>query len=225
MIEKLLEIIGIERIDDIPLLWEQLKIMGAIRLFDKHFPQHPNWKGALSPGEVIACWLCFILSCGNHRLSDVQQWAEQRLNLLEALTGRRVRALDFSDDRLAALLAQMAAPAAWRLFEQELSSSLLRVYDLSVEIVRLDSTSAKTYAGISEGGLFQFGHSKDHRPDLAQVKISLSTLDPLGLPVSTTVVEGNSSDDPLYQPEVTRVRETTGKRGLLYIGDKKMAAL
>lgn len=225
MIDKLLEIIGIERIDDIPLLWEQLKIMGVIRLFDKHFPQHPNWKGALSPGEVIACWLCFILSCGNHRLSNVQQWAEPRLHLLEALTGKGVRALDFSDDRLAALLAQLGDRAAWPPFEQELSGSLLRVYNLSVEMVRLDSTSGKTYAGVSEGGLFQFGHSKDHRPDLAQVKISLSTLDPLGLPVSTSVVEGNSADDPLYQPEVTRVRDTTGKRGLLYLGDKKMAAL
>jgi transposase len=113
----------------------------------------------------------------------------------------------------------------WQPFAQELSSGLLRVYDLSAEIVRLDSTSGKTYAGVSESGLFQFGHSKDHRPDLAQVKISMSTLDPLGLPISTTVVDGSSADDRLYEPEVTRVRETTGKRRLLYVGDKKMAAI
>jgi len=225
MIEKLLETIEIERVDDIPLLWEQLKAMGVIRLFDKHFPQHPNWEGGLTPGEVIACWSCCILSCGNHRVSHVQKWAEQRLHFLEALTGKRVRALDFSDDRLASLLAQMGDRAAWQPFEQELSSGLLRVYDLSAEIVRLDATTAKTYAGVSENGLFQFGHSKDHRPDLAQVKISMSSLDPLGLTVSTSVVAGNSADDPLYEPEITRVRETTGKRGLLYVGDQKMAAL
>lgn len=225
MIEKLLEIIGIERVDDIPLLWEQLTAMGVIRLFDKHFPPHPNWEGELSPGEVLAGWLCFILSCGNHRLSHVQKWAEQRLHLLAALTGKQVRALDFSDDRLARLLAQLGEAAAWQGFEQELSRGLLRVYDLSVKIVRLDTTSAKTYAGVSEGSLFQFGHSKDHRPDLAQVKISMATLDPLGLPVSTTVVAGNAANDPLYEPEIIRVRETIGKRGLLYVGDQKMAAL
>jgi transposase len=225
MIEKLLEIIGIERVDDLPLLWEQLKTMGVIRLFDKHFPPHSNWEGALSPGEVIACWLCFILSRGNHRVSHLQKWAEQHLHLLEPLTGKPVRALDFSDDRLADLLKQMGDREAWQPFERELSSGLLRVYDLSVKIVRLDATSAKTYAAVSEDGLFQFGHSKDHRPDLAQVKISLATLDPLGLPASTSVVAGNSADDPLYEPEITRVRETTGKRGLLYVGDKKMAAL
>ena len=225
MIEKLLEVIGIERVDDIPLLWEQLKTMEVIRLFDKHFPQPLNWAGDLTPGEVIACWLCFILSCGNHRVSHLQKWAEQHLHLLEALTGKRVRALDFSDDRLADLLKQMGDRGAWQPFEQELSSGLLRVYDLSVKIVRLDATSAKTYAAVSEDGLFQFGHSKDHRPDLAQVKISLATLDPLGLPVSTSVIEGNSADDPLYEPEITQVRKTIGKRGLLYVGDKKMAAL
>jgi transposase len=225
MIEKLLEIIGIERIDDIPLLWEQLKAMGVIRLFDKHFPQYPTWAGDLTPGEVVACWLCFIISCGNHRLSHVQKWAEERLHLLEALTGKSVRSLDFSDDRLANLLAQMGNRAVWQPFERELSSELLRVYDLNAEIVRLDSTTGKTYAGVSEGSLFQFGHSKDHRPDLAQVKISMSSLDALGLPISTTVVEGNSADDPLYEPEIRRVRETTGKGGLLYVGDKKMAGL
>jgi hypothetical protein len=68
--------------------------------------------------------------------------------MLEALTGKRVRALDFSDDRLAGLLAQMGDRAAWQPFEREISSRLLRVYDLSVKIVRLDATSAKTYAGV-----------------------------------------------------------------------------
>ena len=30
----------------------------------------------------------------------------------------------------------------------------------------------------NEEGLFQRGHSKDHRPDLAQLKLMLATLDP-----------------------------------------------
>jgi hypothetical protein len=49
VIEKLVEIKAIERADDIPLLWEQIKAMGVIRLIDKHFPQHANWKLSL-PG-------------------------------------------------------------------------------------------------------------------------------------------------------------------------------
>ena len=74
-------------------------------------------------------------------------------------------------------------------------------------------------------GLFQLGHSKEHRPDLPQVKINLSVLDPLGLPLTTTVVSGEQADDPLYVPEIQRVQASVGRRGLTYVGDCKMAAL
>jgi transposase len=225
MINKLIEILGIERIDDIPLLWAQVQAMGVSRLIDKHFPQHANWGGELSAGEIIGIWLCFILSEGNHRLSHLQGWAEQRLRLLEALSGKSVRALDFSDDRLAGLLNQLGDLKRWRPFEQELDGELLCVYDLKPHLVRVDSTTGKTYAGVSDDSLFQFGHSKDHRPDLAQVKIGLATLDPLGLPLSTSVVAGNTADDPLYIPEIDCVRAALSQRGLTYVGDKKMAAL
>ena len=84
----------------------------------------------------------------------------------------------------------------WREFEQELGGNLVQVYDLSVERVRLDSTAASGYFGVTELGLFHWGHDKDHRPDLAQVKVMLSTLDPLGLPVATEVVAGNRESRP-----------------------------
>lgn len=64
---------------------------------------------------------------------------------------------------------------------------MLRVYDLKVQRVRVDSTSASGYMTVTEGGLFQFGYSKDHRPDLPQLKINQSALDPLGIPLTTTI--------------------------------------
>ena len=91
--------------------------------------------------------------------------------------------------------------------------------------MRLDSTTASGYCGVSEEGLFQWGHSKNKRPDLAQVKIMLATLDPLALPVATEILSGEKADDPLYVPAIKRVRETLLKNGLLYIGDCKMAAI
>jgi transposase len=78
---------------------------------------------------------------------------------------------------------------------------------------------------VTEDGLCQFGHSKDHRPDLPQVKVMLSALDPLGMPIATDVVPGQRADDPLYIPAMARVREGVGQRGLLYVGDCKMGAL
>lgn len=91
--------------------------------------------------------------------------------------------------------------------------------------VRLDSTTASGYWHVTPEGLFQLGHSKDHRPDLPQVKVMLATLSPLGVPVATEVVSGDRADAPLYLPTLQRVRQHLGRRGLLYVGDCKMAAL
>ena len=213
-----------ERVDDIPLLLAQLARMGVQPLLDKHFPTHGNWAG-LSLGWVTVLWLTHILSEANHRLNHVEPWAERRLYTLRGCTGQPVHPLDVSDDRLAALLEALSADDRWRTFEGALTQHLLRVYDLQPVCVRLDSTTASGYWTVTEDGLFQFGHSKDHRPDLPQVKVMLAALDPLGLPVATDVVPGQRADDPLYVPAITRVRESLGQRGLLYVGDCKMGAL
>jgi transposase len=213
-----------ERIDDIPILIAQLEQLQVGAIMDEYFPTHGNWQG-LSLGTVVTVWLTFILSEANHRLSHVQAWAEQRLTLLEGCLEQRVRALDFSDDRLAAVLDYLSQDQAWSDYEQALTRRTLRVYELQPERVRIDSTTAKGYVEVSPEGLFQFGHSKDHRPDLPQIKINLSVLDPLGLPLTTTVVAGQQADDPLYVPEIQRVQQSLGRPGVTYIGDSKMAAL
>src|SRR5439155_1530526 len=73
-------------------------------------------------------------------------------------------------------------------------------------------------------GLLQFGHSKDD-PDRPQIKIAAAVLDPLGLPLTTAVVPGNSTDDPLYIPAIQAVQQSFGIGGRTYVGDCKMAAL
>jgi len=60
---------------------------------------------------------------------------------------------------------------------------------------------------------------------LPQVKVVLSTLDPLGMPVVKDVVSGNRADDPLYIPAIQRVRDGLGEKGLLYIGDYKIRTM
>ncbi len=213
-----------ERVDDIPLLLQQMKRMDLPQLLDAHFVCHGNWQG-LSLGWVATIWLAHILSEADHRLNQVQPWAEHRLTTLRACTRRPVQPLDLTDDRLAQVLRTLSDDAEWTTFERALTRTVLRVYDLRPAQVRVDSTTASGYWQVSEDGLFQFGHSKDHRPDLPQLKVLLATLDPLGLPVATDVLSGERADDPLYLPAIQRVRTTLGQRGLLYIGDCKMASL
>ena len=212
-----------ERVDDIPLLLEQMQRMGLPTLLDAHFPIHGNWQG-LSLGWVSTIWLSSILSRGDHRLVHVEPWVAQRLWTLGATTGQAVKRVDFTDDRLEIVLRRLSDDTRWAAFESALNQYTVRVYDLSTKRVHVDSTSASAYATVTEGGLFQFGHSKDYRPDLPQVKVMQAVLDPLGMPLATDVVSGARADDPLYVPCIARVQASLGQRGLLYVGDCKMAA-
>lgn len=216
--------IATERVDDIPLLLAQMKQMDLPNLLETNFPTHGNWQG-LSPAWVACIWLSHILSQADHRLSYVQPWVEAHLGCLQHASGQAIRPLDFSDDRLASLLRHLSDDYYWQPFETALNRCLLRVYDLRPARVRLDSTTASGYWQVDQDGLFQFGHSKDHRPDLPQLKIMLATLDPLPLPLLSEILPGAAADDPLYVPAIARVRSSVGRGGLLYVGDSKLPAL
>src|SRR5256884_7048634 len=131
----------------------------------------------------------------------------------------------WSDDRLALILDALAQPEVWQRFETALNQRIIRVYQLNPQRVRLDSTTASGYWTVSEEGLFQLGYSKDRRPDLPQLKVMLSALDPLGLPVATQVVAGKAADDRLSIRAIKQVSQSLQGHGVLYVGDCKMAAL
>src|SRR3954452_3131190 len=226
MIDHLLETLQVERIDDLPLLLAHLQRMQVAPLLDRHFPTHGNWAGALSFGDVAIVWLASIVSTGDHRLNQLQDWASRHLEMLAACLGKPVRPQDFHDDRLADMLDALHEATPWAAFEQDLNAGLVRVYDLPARTVRVDTTTASTYANpTAAGGLFQFGHSKDHRPDLAQIKVPIAALDPLGMPLVSTVVAGNAADDPRYVPAIAQVQKSLEGSGRLFVGDCKMAAL
>src|SRR5712692_8942317 len=213
-----------ERVDDIPILLAQSETMGIAELLDEYFKPHGNWEG-MSLGWTTAVWLAHILSEGDHRMNQVQSWVAHRLQTLHLCTGQEVQERSWSDDRLALVLDALAQPEQWQRFETALNQRIIRVYELNPQRVRLASTTASGYWSVSEDGLFQLGYSKDHRPDLPQLKVMLSALDPLGLPLVTQVVAGKAADDPLYIPAIKQVSQSLPKHGVLYVGDCKMAAL
>jgi transposase len=212
-----------ESVDDIPLLLEQMQRMGLPALLDTHFPTHGNWQG-LSLGWVSTRWLSAILSRGDHRLVHVEPWVANRLWTLRTATGQAVERLDFTDDRLEIVLRRLSDDTRWAQFESALNQQTVRVYELPTDQIHVDSTSVSAYTSVTAEGLFQFGHSKDHRPDLPQGKVMQAVLDPLGMPVATDVVSGERADDPRYIPCIERVQQSLGRHGLLVVGDCKMAA-
>ena len=212
-----------ERIDDFPLLLEMMKRLGLPEIIDHHLKRHGLHQG-LSWGWITAIWLAHILTEGDHRKQPVQGWVNQAHETITRITGQAVNELDFTDDRLTALLRRLSRPETWQEIETELGQNMLRVYELKAERVRLDATTVSGHHCGGEESLFQYGHSKDD-PTLRQVKVMMAALDPLGLPLVTQVVSGEKADDPLYLPAAKRVLEIMQGVSLLFVGDCKMSAL
>jgi transposase len=227
---KQLQVHHVERVDDIPVLLATLKELNVAEILDRHFPSGHRWKGELTFGEVACVWISYVASVGDHRLYELQPWAEQHRRTLEACLGKPVRPLDFQDDRLADMLDHLALDEGpehpvWQDCEGELNQNHVRVYNLSPDFFRIDTTTANAYVEVlSELGYFQFGHSKD-RDDQPQIKIAMAALDPLGMPMTTFVVPGNHADDPLYVPEVKKVQQAFPQPGKTFVMDCKGAAL
>jgi len=158
-------------------------------------------------------------------MSEVESWVEGQIESLTGMIPEPIRVKDFTDDRLCDVLRMLSVDEVWEEIETELGQHLIRVYDLKRDRVRVDSTSGAVYHDEESHVLFRKGYSKDHRPDLAQFKVMLGALDPMGMPIGSLVVSGNEADDGLYIPSIRRIRQVVGQGEKLYIGDSKMSSL
>jgi len=213
-----------ERIDDIPLLVKLGQVLQLDTAVDTCLGTHGLQQG-LSNGQLTIVWLAYILSEGDHRKSSVEDWDWRHRQVLERLLGHPLRRVDFSDDRLGNLLHRFSVDAKWEALEQTVWQASAQVYALEVTTVRLDSTTTYGYHQVTDTGVMQHGHSKDHRPDLPQLKLMAALAEPAGQWVASEVYPGQRADDGLYVPLYQRVHKILEQAGLLYIGDCKMAAL
>jgi transposase len=214
--------IDAECVGDVVVLVEQMKQMNLPDLLDQHIRRHQREEG-LSWGWVLSIWLAYTVSQGDHRKLTVREWVRQTRETLTFTTGREIRELDFTDDRLTIALRHLSNDERWNQIEQDLGRSLIRVYDLPQETLRVDATTVSGYREGGEDSLWQFGHSKDD-PTLRQVKVMMAALDPLGLPIATDIVAGQHSDDGLYVPALSRTLSCLQGKGKLVVGDCKMSA-
>ena len=216
-------VITIGHVGSIPLILHTLRITGFIDLLNESFPIHKNWEG-LPIGETVAIWICYLLTQHDHRMCKVEGWIRSRIRIFSVFFKRPIFPKYFTDDRLSRILDKFSNSEDWNKFEIKFNESFIRVYGVEMESIRIDMTTANSGGMVTKDGILQFGNSKDD-PTRPQIKIALATLDPLGIPLTVSVVPGNSADDPLYVPIMERVFKSVKKEGLLFLGDCKMGAI
>lgn len=212
-----------ERVDDVAFLIGQMVKMGLPEVLDRHIPRHWTQRG-ISWGWTAVIWLAYIVTEGDHRKVSVETYLKGMKHTLSRLTAQVIEPLDLSDDRLSHLLKHLSKPAYWHAIERDLNERSIEIYDLSQDVIRCDATTVSGDHEVTEGGLVQFGHSKDD-PTRPQIKVMMGSLDPLGMPLATDVLSGERADDGLYIPIIERIRTGLKTTGLLFVGDCKMSAL
>ena len=212
-----------ERIDDVALLIAQMIRMGLPKVLDKYIPKGRSQR-ALSWGWTATIWLAYILTEGDHRKVSVEHYINGMRKTLSRLTGQKIEALDFSDDRLAHLLKHLSKNKIWNAVERDLDKDCIEIYQLPTKVVRCDMTTVSGFHAVQDGGLMQFGNSKDD-PTRPQIKLAVASLDPMGMPLAIEVVSGEHADDTLYVRLIDRVNIALNKLGLLFVGDCKMSSL
>ena len=178
-------------------------------------------RAKLSPGNLI-CALIICCFFRQHPLYKVGLVFE--VTDCELLVGQGVKPEDLNDDALGRALDKLAAADPKRIFGAICSRAAV-IEEVDRRFLHWDSTSRSFYGEYDrpagDGVQVVHGHSKDHRPDLKQILLSLLT-NREGFPLWGEVHSGNESDKKLNTEVIARIRETFGPeelRSLIHVAD------
>lgn len=126
---------------------------------------------------------------------------------VDLLIAPDLAAEDFNDDSLGRSLDQLFEAGVTEVFAQ-VAAQALRVYGIEQRFYHLDSSSFHLHGQYLaeepeiESIEITYGYSKEHRPDLKQVVVSLITGQSSQLPVWMEALSGNSSDKESFPKTV-----------------------
>lgn len=115
------------------------------------------------------------------------------------------------------------SPFVFRCTKDKIEEELFfRTRDLfsDLQLVFFDTTSIY-FEGQGGDTMGQYGHSKDHRPDLRQIVVGV-VLDNKGNPVCTEILPGNITDVKILVPVAERLKKRFGIEKVCIVADRGM---
>ena len=225
-----------------PVLKALIQKMGFVPIIDRNLPVDPRRVGP-THGEAVAGMVACLLQ-GICALYRMEQFAAEE-SVLQTLFPH-YEAGAWHDDHLGDTL-----DAIWKFgpgaLQGAVTAHLLEHFDVRVDQIHDDTTSFKVfgrYAAEDEPAAAQDpgedvlpaeptaaripvrlvpGHSKDHRPDLNQVKGGLAVSADGSVPLLWEAQDGNRADVGTYVEYWLKVKELVGRSDFLFVGDCKLA--
>ena len=232
-----------QQIGSAPILKALIQKMGVIPIIDRNLAVDPRRIGP-THGEAVAAMVVCLLQ-GVRALYRVEQFAAQEPVL--GLLFPHYDAKAWHDDHLGDTLDAIWAFGPGAL-QGAVTAYLLQAFGVRVEQIHYATTSFKVFGRYeseeetseapdmvtdvppAEPATARLpvrlvpGHSKDHRPDLNQVKGGLAVSADGGVPLLWEAQDGNRADVSTSVEYWLKVKEVLGRTDFLCIGDCKLAS-
>jgi len=168
-----------------------------------------------------------LMASGGGGRSDraAEKWrADYRIEGVEKLELQHLyRAMAWLGEELPAGQQAEATPFSPRCVKDQIEEAMFaRRRDLfsGLSLAFFDTTSLY-FEGDGGETIGQYGHSKDHRPDLKQMVVGM-VLDGTGRPVCSEMWPGNTADVKTLLPVVRRLRKRFGIEQVCVVSDRGM---
>lgn len=168
---------------------------------------HPNMQRKVSPGKAVMAMILNGLGFTNRRLYLTHQFFESKA--IERLLGQDLDAKDITDYTLGHTLDDIAEYGSSKLFA-EVAFGVAIDNDLLEDRNHLDTTSILVHGAYEvndDPKIIEVtrGFSKDRRPDLKQIVLSLVVNGPSSIPLWMDPLDGNSADKVSFHETIQQV--------------------
>ena len=152
-------------------------------------------------------------------LGQVAKWVEDTgLYLLLGIPNPRLLNYHRLADTLQAVFHH------WQVIAAEVTLNAVQQFGLKVEAIHYDLTSVCFCGKYAGSSWVEFGYSRDHRPDLKQVNIGLSTTadGEVALPGASGIHPGSTNDAMTTVPNYQKLQALCERSDILVTGDRIM---
>lgn len=216
-----------KRIGALPLVHHLFGRLRFKECLERHLPRSDP-RAKLPPATVLGV-LVRNLVLARVPLYGLGEWVEHRVPALLGLTPDQLKLLN--DDRVGRSLDRLF-DADRKALLTELVVHMVREVGISLEELHNDSTTLSMHGDYdgANGRLVRgkpslvvnYGHSKDHRPDLKQLLWILTISADGAVPVHFKVADGNTEDSTTHIENWEALRHLVGSADFLYVADSKL---
>ena len=197
-----------KRIDHLGIVAGICGQINLIEVIDESLPTVSNRK--VSCGEATQAMVLNALGLSGRALYLMPEYMQNKP--VELLIREGLVAEDFNDDTLGRALDELQQAGVTEIFAQ-VAQSAVAVFDIETAYAHLDTSSFSLQGSYESAGAqravdaygaveIKHGYSKENRPDLKQVVVTLITSQASALPLWLEVLDGNSSDKVSFRESV-----------------------